>query len=413
MGDWMRLRARLFFAEAVRALGRHKGRTILTALGVMIGVATVIWVVAVGEAGSARAKDELRNLGENFVWIEAGSRNVNGVRTGSHGTTTLTPEDAAAIRREVPLIRSVSENVDGTVQVIGGNGNWRTRYRGVSPEYPRIKRWRIASGAFFTDDDVHRMASVAVLGETVRRQLFGGADPVGSVLRVNNMAFQVIGVLAPKGQSGSGQDLDDTVLMPWTTAQTKIRGRGFTWLDDVLCSAVSMEAVNPAIDAVTALLRQRHEIRSGDDDDFNIRRPDEVIKASIEASKTLEILLVTLASISLGIGGIGIMNVMLASVVQRTNEIGVRMAVGATASAVQFQFLGEAVLLSLLGGALGVPLSLAGSFLIVELLGWPIAISWKAAALAVACSAGVGVLAGFYPAWRASRLDPVEALRNE
>jgi putative ABC transport system permease protein len=413
MADRMRLGASLFFVEAVRALGRHKGRSGLTALGVMIGVATVIWVVAVGEAGATRAEDELRNLGENFVWIEAGSRNVNGVRTGTHGTTTLTPEDAAAIRREVRLIKSVSENVDGTVQVIAANSNWSTHYRGVSPEYLGIKRWTISSGEFFTDDDVRQMTSVLVLGETVRHRLFGAFDPVGSVVRVNHMAFQVVGVLAPKGQSASGQDQDDTVVMPWTTAQEKIRGKGFTWLDDILCSAVSMEAVNPAIDAATALLRQRHQIRVGEEDDFNLRRPDEVIKASIEASKTLELLLIALASISLLVGGIGIMNVMLASVMQRTNEIGVRMAVGATPGAVRLQFLGEAVLLSLFGGTLGVPLSRAGSFLITELLGWPISISLKAAALAVICSVGVGVVAGFYPAWRASRFDPVVALRNE
>ena len=409
----LRLYARLFFTEALRALARHKGRTALTGLGSMIGVGTMIWVVAVGDAGKARAEAELHALGDNLVWIEAGSRNVNGVRTGAHSTTTLTPDDAEAIRREIPLIRSASENVDGSVQIVTGNRNWNTRYRGVSPEYLDIKRWRMAEGAFLSDDHVRHADSVAVLGETVRRRLFGPTDPLGEVIRVNNMAFQVIGVLAPKGQSGWGRDQDDTIVVPWTTAQKKIRGRNYEWLNDVLCSAVSMEAVNPAIDAVTALLRQRHQIRPGEDDDFNIRRPDEVIKASIQASTVLEVLLVTLAAISLLIGGIGIMNVMLVSVMQRTNEVGLRMAVGATPRAVRIQFLGEAVILSLLGGSLGVPLSMASSFFVTQLLGWPVSLSWKAAALAVTCSVAVGVFAGSYPAWKASRLDPITALRDE
>jgi putative ABC transport system permease protein len=379
----------------------------------MIGVGTMIWVVAVGEAGKARAEEELHNLGDNLVWIEAGSRNVNGVRTGTHGTSTLTPEDAEAVRREIHLLKSVAENVDGSVQIATGNRNWNTRYRGVSPEYLGIKRWRMAEGAFLSDDHVQQMANTVVLGETVRNRIFGPIDPVGRLIRVNNMVFEVIGVLAPKGQTGSGQDQDDTIMMPWTTAQTKIRGRNFEYLDDILGSAVSMEAVNAAIDAATSLLRQRHHIAAGADDDFNIRRPDEVIKASIEASSTLQILLVALAAISLLIGGIGIMNVMLASVMQRTNEVGLRMAVGATPLAVRVQFLGEAVILSLAGGVLGVPLSMTTSFFITRLLGWPVSLSWKAAVLAVACAGVVGVIAGTYPAWKASRLDPITALRIE
>jgi putative ABC transport system permease protein len=223
----------------------------------------------------------------------------------------------------------------------------------------------------------------------------------------------VVGVLAPKGQSTNGRDQDDLVLLPWTAAQHKLRGGTSTWLDDIMCSAVSMDAVNPAIDRITALLRQRHGIRPGADDDFNIRRPDEIMKAQIDASTTLELLLVILASISLLVGGVGVMNVMLATVAQRTTEIGVRIAVGAPAFAVQVQFLGEAVLLALLGGILGISSAAAAAPLAARLLGWPIAVSLGATALAVLCSGAVGMASGFYPAWRASRLDPIAALRGE
>ena len=251
-----------------------------------------------------------------------------------------------------------------------------------------------------------------VIGETVKKQLFGVASPVGDVIRVKGVVFQVIGVLAPKGQSGAGQDQDDVIMMPWTTSQKKLKGKGFEWLDDILCSATSREAVNPAVDAITALMRQRHHIRAGEDDDFNIRRPDEVLKAQVETSRTLEMLLICLASISLLVGGIGIMNVMLASVAQRISEIGLRLAVGATQAAVYLQFLGEAVMLSLFGGVLGVFFSVGGSFLIERMLGWSLSTPPQAAVLAVVFSVAVGVFFGFYPAWRAAQLDPIEALRN-
>jgi putative ABC transport system permease protein len=407
------LSARLLFAESIRALARHKLRTALTALGIMIGVAAVIWVVAIGTAGTARAQAQLRRLGDNLVWVEAGSRNVNGRRTGSHGTTTLTEGDAEAIRSQMPLIKSASENIDGGLQVIYGNHNWTTRYRGVSPEYLDIKSWQIAQGAFFNHYQVTHIASVVVIGQTVRKQLFGGQNPIGEVIRAQGFLFRVIGVLAPKGQSGYGRDLDDTVMMPWTTAQKKLKGRGYEWLDDILCSAVSPEAVDSAVVAITALMRQRHHIRPGDEDDFNLRRPDQVIKAKIATSHTLEVLLITLASISLLVGGIGIMNVMLASVAQRTQEIGLRVAVGATQWAVQLQFLGEAFMLSLFGGLFGVALSIGGSFLIEDLLGWRLSPDPTTALLAVGFSVLVGVFFGFYPAWRAARLDPIAALRNE
>jgi putative ABC transport system permease protein len=410
---WLRLGARLFVVEAPRALARYRVRTFLAALGIMIGVASVIWVVAIGDAGTERAMDELRKLGDNLVWIEAGSRNVNGVRLGTHGTTSLTPEDADAIRREVPVVTRVSENVDGSIQVVGPHANWNTHYRGVSPEYLEIKSFRMALGSFLTADEVVHAESVLVVGETVRQQLFGPSNPVGQTLRVGSFPFLVIGVLAPKGQSGSGQDLDDTIVMPWTTVQKKLRGKNYTWLDDILCSAASMESVEASVKQTQSLLRQRHQIRPGDDDDFNIRRPDEVIKAQIEASQTLKRLLVALASISMLVGGIGIMNVMLASVTARTREIGVRLAVGATTGAVRVQFLGEAAILSLFGGLLGVPLAMAGAAHIGDLIGWKLSASFTAAAAAVGVSVLVGVVSGFYPAWLASRLDPIAALRSE
>ncbi len=413
MNTPIRVLAKLFWGESVRALSRHKLRSMLTALGIMVGVAAVIWVVAIGKAGTARAEAELAKLGNNLVWVEAGSRNVAGVRTGSHGTTSLLPADADAIRREIPLVKAVAENVDGSAQMGYGNRNWNARWRGVSPEYFDVKRWRIAEGALFTQDHLERVDSVIVIGETVRRQLFGAASPLGEVVRVQKLVVQVIGVLAAKGQTAGGQDQDDVIMLPWTTAQKKLKGKGSDWLDDILCSAVSPRAVNEAVDAVTALLRQRHHIQPGAEDDFNIRRPDEVINAQIAASRTLDLLLVTLASISLLVGGIGIMNVMLASVAQRTTEIGLRVAVGATPLAVQTQFLGEAVILSLLGGVLGVLLSAAGAIFIERLLGWNLSTPPEAALIAVVFSIAVGVSFGFYPAWLASRLDPIAALRSD
>ena len=405
--------ASLFFREAVRALSRHKTRSALTTLGITIGIAAVVLVVAIGKAGSERAQEALASLGDNLVWVEAGARNVNGVRTGNLGSNTLTVDDAEAIRREVPLITRVSPQVDGHVQALFGNRNWATHYRAESPEYLAIRKWRVAVGHAFSQDDVERSAAKVLLGETVRQQLFGAANPVGEVVRLNNQLFEVVGVLAAKGQSGDGRDQDDWVFLPYTTAQKRFRARTETWLDDILCSAASPQAVEPAIDQIQALLRQRHRIEPGQDDDFNIRRPDEVLKAQVAASDTLANLLTSVAAVSLLVGGIGIMNVMLASVAQRTREIGLRLAVGARESAIRLQFLGEAVVLSLVGGVFGVALSVAGSAGFERTLGWTIAIPPSALAVAVTSAIAVGITFGLYPAWRASRLDPIEALRHE
>ena len=397
----------------MRALLRHKTRSALTTLGIMIGIAAVVLVVAVGEAGSAKAQAQLQGLGDNLVWVEAGARNINGVRNGAHGTTSLTLEDAEAIKREVPLIKRVSPQIDGGLQIIYGNRNWTTRWRGETPEYLAIKRWPVVLGGAFSDEDVAQSASKILVGETVRTQLFGAENPIGKLVRIQSQLYEVVGVLEAKGQNADGRDQDDWVLLPYTTAQTKLRGRGIAYLDDILCSAVAPEAVNPAIDKVTALLRERHHIHPGDEDDFNIRRPDEVIKAQIEASRTLALLLLTVASISLLIGGIGIMNVMLASVAQRTREIGLRLAVGAREGAVQLQFLGEAVMLSLVGGVLGVALSGVAMVVTEHILSWPLTLPPRALAQALLVSVSVGLFFGFYPARRAARLDPIEALRHE
>lgn len=397
--------------SALLTLVRHKMRTALTVLGVMIGIGAVICVVAIGQAGSEQIQEQMNNLGDNFVWIEAGSRAPNGIRTGSHGTKTLIVADAEAIAKQVPLIKAATPNVDANGQVVYANKNWATHGRGVSIDYFAIKRWPVVLGAPFTQQDVDHAANVVVIGETIHQQLFGAEDPIGKVVRIGTLPFQVVGVLEPKGQSSFGQDQDDTFDVPYTTAMRKMTGKN--WIDDIMCSAVSMDAIDPAIDQITALLRDRHRIRPGQEDDFNIRRPDEFIQARLDASRTFTILLIAIASVSLLVGGIGIMNVMLVSVTERTKEIGLRMAIGATEGDVQLQFLGEAVMLSMVGGIAGVILGMLGSWAIGRILGWPMALSPQAILVAAAFSGAVGIFFGFYPARKASVLDPIEALRYE
>jgi putative ABC transport system permease protein len=401
---------RAIFREAFKALRRNKMRSILTVLGIMIGIGAVICVVAIGEAGSEQVQEQLNNLGENFVWIEAGSRAPNGIRTGSHGTKTLTVGDSNAIGH-MPLIKSVTPNVDGNTVIIYGNHNWSTHWRGVSPESFQIKRWPVVQGAPFTQADVDQAANVVVIGATVRDQLFGAEDPIGKVVRVGTNPCQVVGVLEAKGQSGFGQDQDDTLVVPYTTGMKKMKGND--WLDDIMASATTQDAVNPAIDQIIGLLRERHHIRPGQDDDFNVRRPDEFIQARLAATRTFTFLLIAVASVSLLVGGIGIMNVMLVSVTERTREIGIRMAIGATEASVQAQFLGEAILLSLFGGLMGIAVGVGGSMLLGKLLDWPMSIPPQSIAVAAIFASGVGVFFGFYPARKASRLDPIEALRFE
>jgi putative ABC transport system permease protein len=297
------------------------------------------------------------------------------------------------------------------VQIVYGNQNWFSQARGVSPEFLQVRRLGIERGDSFSQDDVDHSANVCLLGQTIVDNLFGSADPVGQTIRIQNLPMRVIGVLTPKGQSPTGQDQDDTLIVPLTTMQKKIRG--IDWLDDIMCSASSPTAIKPAEQQITSLLRERHHLRVDEDEDFNLRHPAEIASARAESQKIMTILLASIASVSLLVGGIGIMNIMLVSVTERTREIGLRLAIGANESDVRMQFLGEATLLSLMGGALGVIIGVAGSMTISSTLRWPTRIPMEALLVAVIFSAAVGVFFGFYPAYKASHLDPIEALRYE
>jgi len=399
------------FRMAFRALQRNKFRTTLTVLGIVIAIAAVICTVAVGQGATRQVQEQLTALGVNMVWIEAGGRNVNGVRTGNGQTKTLTVEDAAAIVAGVPQITSVAPNVDGPMQVAYGNQNWYTRFRGVSSEYFDIRNSHQDRGALFTSADSEHETNVCLLGSTVAQTLFGSSDPVGKTMRLQNQPFTVIGTMQPKGFSSTGYDQDDVVIIPYTTAMKKLKG--ISWLDDIYSSAVSAGAIPPATQEITGLLRQRHHLRSDEADDFNIRHPEEALQAQEQASRALTLMLAGIASISLIVGGIGIMNIMLVSVTERTREIGVRLTVGARERDVQTQFLAEAVAVGVLGGVAGVPLGIAVSVVASRMFRWPSLISPTAIAVAVILSLAVGILFGYYPARTASRLDPIEAIRYE
>jgi putative ABC transport system permease protein len=396
---------------AVDGMARNKLRTSLAMLGIAIGIAAFIATVAIGEGGSQRVRDQLQNLGDNFVWVEAGSRNIQGVRTGSGNTSTLTMRDQQAILEAVPLIRMCSPQVDARIQVIAGNVNWSTGYRGVTPEYLHIRKWSVDRGAPFTQHDVTVSNNVVLLGRTVADRLFGTEDPIGKTVRLRQLPFRVVGTLSPKGETATGQDQDDTIFMPYTTAQHKIKG--VTYLDDIMCSAVSPESIRPARDQITRLMRQRHHIRSGAPDDFNLRTPEELLQAQEETSKTFTILLAGIASVSLIVGGIGIMNIMLVTVVERTREIGVRRAIGATRKDIRSQFLLEASLLTAMSGVAGIILGIISAWVFSRVLGWQTIIPPNAIVLSFFFSSVLGVFFGFYPARQAAMLNPIEALRWE
>ncbi|MBZ5597466.1 MAG: ABC transporter permease [Acidobacteriia bacterium] len=397
--------------QAFVTLQRNWIRSGLTILGIAVGVGAFICVVAIGNAGSSRIEDQLQSLGDNFIWVEAGSRIRGGMRAGSRGTRSLVLSDAEAIVQQVPLIQRMSPNVDGHIQVVYGGENWATMYRGVTTEFLQIRRWEVRSGSFFTAADVESDVPVCVLGQTVVENLFGIEDPVGKTVRVRSLPCKVVGVLQRKGFSATGQDQDDFIVLPFTTVQKRITGT--FWLDDIFFSAISRDAMPEATRQITSLLRERHHLTTAEDDDFNVRRPEDVVQAQLATSQIMTILLASVASLSLLVGGIGIMNIMLVSVTQRTREIGVRLAVGATEWDVQKQFLSEAIALSILGGIFGVLAGIGSSYAVESLFQFPTKLTLEIFAIGGLFSAGVGVLFGYYPARKASQLDPIQGLRYE
>jgi putative ABC transport system permease protein len=396
---------------ALRALGRNKMRTLLTMLGIIIGVGAVICTVAIGQGAGAQVQEQIKNLGTNLIVVFAGSVNSGGVRMGSQATKTLTADDAQAIEQHIPSIVAVSPGVGAAVQIVNGNQNWATRATGASAAFFDIRSWPVVEGSAFSERDVVEAADVCVIGKTVAEQLFGDQDPVGQLIRVQKLPFRIIGLLAAKGQNSFGQDQDDTLVIPYTTVQKKIAG--IDWVQMISASVDSEREIPLAQKQVAALLRQRHHLRSSEDDDFIIRSPDELAQASAATSQILTLLLSSIASVSLVVGGIGIMNIMLVSVTERTREIGVRMAVGATESDVQRQFMSEALVLSALGGLIGIILGIVGSVVVSNVFHWKTIVSPVAVLVAALFSAAVGIFFGYYPARKAARLDPIEALRYE
>jgi putative ABC transport system permease protein len=398
---------------AFRALARNKTRAALTMLGIIIGVSAVIVMVSIGQGAQASVQAQIESMGTNLLFVSAGAQNVGGVRsgTGDSGTNTLTVEDLDAIKREVPSVSMVSPIINSRSQMVVGNQNWNTSVQGVSEQYPDIRKWMVGSGSFFTDSDVRQAARVLVIGQTIADNLFPGEDPTGQTIRVSNMPFRVVGVMARKGQDPQGRDQDDAAFAPYTSVQKKLLGN--TRVQIAYVSAISQDATYTAQSQISDLLRQRHKLSQGAADDFTVRNMSDVAEAANETSSIMTILLGSIAGISLLVGGIGIMNIMLVSVTERTREIGIRMAIGARSSAVRTQFLIESIVLSLTGGFAGIILGIVASVVVPSMLNWPTLVSTASIVGSVIFSAAVGIFFGYYPARKAAALDPIDALRYE
>ncbi|MCL4850778.1 MAG: ABC transporter permease [Bryobacteraceae bacterium] len=396
---------------AMRALGRNKARTFLTMLGIIIGVASVIAMVSLGQGAQKQVQEQIQSMGTNMLIVSAGSQTSGGLRGGAGTTTTLIPEDVDALLREAPAVAAASPSVNASVTLVSGSQNWTTRAEGVGSQYPAVRNRTVSSGEFFSEADVRTAARVAIVGQTVANELFPGMDPVGQTLRVRNLPFRIVGVLEAQGQSQWGQDQDDTLLVPYTTAMKKLLS--ITYVPTIYVSAVSSSATSDAERQITEILRIRHNIRTGQPDDFRVRNLTEVAEAAEATTRVMTMLLGSIAAVSLLVGGIGIMNIMLVSVTERTREIGIRMAVGARSKHVQAQFLIESVVLGLAGGLAGIVMGLGVSALLSAVFGWPQSISPLAAVGSALFSMAIGVFFGYYPAKKAASLDPIEALRFE
>jgi putative ABC transport system permease protein len=396
---------------ALKALARNKLRTSLTMLGMIIGVAAVITMVALGTGAQSQIEEQVRSAGTNMILVNSGNWSVGGVRQGQGMSTSLTVEDAAAIAA-LPGVQYVSPGVNTRSQVIAGNQNWSTRIEGTDVDMPLIRSWPAMYGSYFTPQDVSSAAKVAVLGSVVADTLFGeGVDPAGQVIRIRNQPFRVAGVMASKGQSAMGQDQDDVIFVPYTAVQKKLLG--IQHLHNITVSATSAAQTLATADEIINTLRLRHKIEPGEPDDFMVRTLEEMASVRTQTTRTMTALLASIAGVSLLVGGIGIMNIMLVSVTERTREIGLRMAIGARGRDVLLQFLVEAIVISLFGGLVGILLGFGLAAGIREILAWPTMVPPDAIAMAFGFAAGTGVFFGFYPARKAARLDPIEALRYE
>ena len=405
--------ASVTFRIALRALRRNKGRALLTALGIIIGIAAVIAVIAVGQGASSMMKAQISSMGSNLVMVFPGSTQAGGFRGGSGSRENLTVEDGEAIARECAAVKAVSPVVFSSAQAQYREKDWATSIQGVAGNYAWIRNWEIEEGEFLSESDVRRGLRVCVLGRTVARELFQDESAAGQYIRVRGILFKVLGVLAAKGSAAWGRDQDDIIVIPWTTSQRVMQRSTLTRVNQLLVSLERMEELAFAREEIRGILRQRHRTKDDAEDDFTVMDMTEISQMITQVSRLMTVLLTVIASISLVVGGIGIMNIMLVSVTERTREIGLRMAVGARRNDILWQFLVEAIVLAGLGGLLGVGLGVVVARIVGTAYRWPVMITPGSVALALSFAAGVGIFFGFYPAWRAARLNPIESLRHE